>query len=43
MSAFGLDLKILMDTYNTAREKWIKQYGSDDGFDAWVINKLEGK
>ena len=40
MSEFAKDLKDFMERFDTARAAWIRENGTDEGFNAWVVEKM---
>jgi len=43
MTTFAQDIKNMMDAYDTMRAKWMVEFGSDNGFDLWFREQLDGK
>ena len=33
-------LKEMMEKYNENREKWVAQFGTDDGFNEWFTSQV---
>ena len=33
-------IRELMDSYDECRERWINQYGTDEGFDTWFTEQV---
>ena len=40
---FKATLREVMTKYNKYRAKWIKQYGTAHGYDAWFTRQVTGK
>lgn len=39
---FADDMKELMKHYDSFRAKWLAEFGTDDGFNAWFTERLMG-
>ena len=40
---FKATLREVITKYNKYRTKWIKQYGTAKGYDAWFTQQVKGK
>ena len=43
MTTFAKELSDMMASFDSARAKWIEKFGSDEGFNEWLINETKAR